>query len=396
MKVTVQHGQNIYDLAKMYYGGVEGVHLLIADNPTVITDIKQVIAPGTMLNITSLPVNPVVVRQLQSRDARIPLNERTVFANGDDYRYDVWENMSAIPLGRPVNCITIASNGDVWVGTNQNGLYRRKSGQTNWINYTSGTGSLASNSIRSIVEASGNVIYAATGAGVARFNGTTWNANYTTTDGLPSNDCQWLGVYDGDYVIGTDTGVSFTPDWSTYTNYDSSDAELNGDDVRHGFVDAIGDLWLATDAGLSVWRLATSTVDLYDNAGGELPSDNVVHVFGYNGIIYVATAADGLVIYDGLNWITHDTSGPNAPNDEPTCLAVNSLGVVYAGFENTVNGVVSIVRRRDSWSIEAQSTTSDMPDDTVNCMAFDHEDNIWIGFAAFGLYYYNKNNLING
>jgi ligand-binding sensor domain-containing protein len=397
MRVTVQQGQNIYDIAKMYYGGVEGVQLLIADNPETITDIRDSIAPGTVLNIDSDPVNSVVVRQLQSRDERIPLNEKTVFANDDNYEFDVWENISTIPLGRPVNCVTIASNGDVWVGTNLSGVYRRKYGQTSWINYTtSGLGSLASNSIRSIIEASGGVIYAATGAGVARFNGFMWNANYTTSDGLPSNDCQWLGVYDGDFVVGTDTGVSFTADWSTYTNYDSTDAELNSDDVRHGFTDANGDLWLATDAGLSVWRLATSTVDLYDNAGGELPSDDVVHLFGYNGIIYVATAADGLVIYDGSNWITHDTSGPNAPNDEPTFLVANSLGVIYAGFENTSNGVLSIVRRRDSWSEEASSANSDMPDDTVKCMAIDYEDNLWIGTAASGLFYYNKNILING
>lgn len=399
MKITVQQGQNIYDIAKMYYGGVEGVQYLIADNPTVITDIRAALVPGTVLNINSDAVNSVIVRQLKSRDERVPLNEKTaVFANDDNYEFDVWEDLSSSAGGSVVvNHVLVRSNGDIWAATGSVGIWFLTAAIGNWSKYQSGTGALASNDVRWLYEFDGYV-YAATSAGLARWRASSgdWINNYTTTNGLPSNDCQWVGMYDGDFVIGTDAGLSFTSDFSSYTNYDSGDAELQGDDVRHGFIDAAGDLWLSTNAGLSVWRVATATVDLYDNAGGELPSDDVVHVFGYNGIIYVATAADGLVIYDGNNWIVHDTSGPNAPNDEPTCLAVDSRGVVYCGFENTSNGVMSVVRRRDSWSEEASSSSSDMPDDTVTCMIVDHEDNIWVGTAASGLWYYNKNIFING
>lgn len=395
MKIVVQQGQNIYDLARQYYGNTDGVYRIIADNAEVLTDIRSAIAPGTVLNITSAATNAVNVRRLQSRDESVAVNDKPQLTNDDNYVFDVWEDFSSV-VANQVECITII-DGDVWVGTRSNGIFVYN-GST-WTNYTTSNSDLSHNHVRWIMDDSANgYTYICTGGGgldQLDLGALTW-ANWTTVDGLVHNNCTWVGRHNSKLYIATNGGVSETADLVSFTNYTSADPELASNTVRHGFVDANGDMWLSTAGGLSVWRLASGTVDLYDNAGGELPSDDVVHVFGYNGLIYVCTDGAGLVIYDGNNWITHDTSGPNAPNDEPLFMVNNSLGTVYCGFANVSNGVISIVRNRDSWSTEAASTTSDMPNSDVNCMAVDANDNIWVGTASLGLWYYNKNILING
>lgn len=389
MKVTVLHGQNIYDLAKQYYGSVDGVKHIIADNKTIITDVRQAIAPGTILDIDTAPVNEIVTRQLK--------NQNIALANDDNYSFDVFENLNANTGGAVrVSCVIIAANKDVWVATIGHGIYRKVASTGTWINYVSGSGSLASSDIYWLYQdPDDSRIYAATANGVALF-GSTWNGNVTTSDGLVSNACRWVGKYNGNFFVGTTSGLSKTANWSAYNNFTAADSVLNSSLVTHGFVDSKGDMWLSTGGGLSVWRLATSAVDLYTVAGGHLPSDSTIRVHESQGIIYVATSTAGVVIYDGVNWTAHDDSGPNAPNSQPLCFASNSLNQVYCGFSNVSNGVLSLIRVNDSWSVEADSSNSDLPNSSIECLTVDSEDNIWIGTKTAGLWYYNKNILING
>ncbi len=53
-KVITQEGQNIYDIAIQEYQDAEFAFKIMADNPSIITDISQYIAPGTKLIINPI------------------------------------------------------------------------------------------------------------------------------------------------------------------------------------------------------------------------------------------------------------------------------------------------------------------------------------------------------
>lgn len=54
-KVNVADGQTLWDIALQEYGSVEGVFILMAENPFV-GNINQELEPGIQLNVKSEPI----------------------------------------------------------------------------------------------------------------------------------------------------------------------------------------------------------------------------------------------------------------------------------------------------------------------------------------------------
>lgn len=75
--ITVQEGQNIYDIAVQEYGGVDAVHLLQTDNPTKINDLNAVITVGDTLLIRKEATveRPVYMRELRKRSIKVISNQ---------------------------------------------------------------------------------------------------------------------------------------------------------------------------------------------------------------------------------------------------------------------------------------------------------------------------------
>jgi hypothetical protein len=67
--ITVQEGQNIYDIAVQEYGGVDAVEYLQTDNPTKIQNLNATIAVGDTLLIRKEAAveRPQYMRELRKR-----------------------------------------------------------------------------------------------------------------------------------------------------------------------------------------------------------------------------------------------------------------------------------------------------------------------------------------
>jgi len=111
--------------------------------------------------------------------------------------------------GRPLRYIydvLIASNGDIWIGTENDGLFRYHQGEYHHITKRDG---LSSNYIHRIIEDSKGKIWIATDEnGLNRFEGEDFRI-YNTGHGLPSNEILSLFLDQNDMIwVGTDRGVS--------------------------------------------------------------------------------------------------------------------------------------------------------------------------------------------
>lgn len=70
MSITVSDGMTLYDLALMAYGDAGAVFRLLDDNPGILSLDDQP-EPGTVIQVTSAPVNAQVTAYYQARATRI-------------------------------------------------------------------------------------------------------------------------------------------------------------------------------------------------------------------------------------------------------------------------------------------------------------------------------------
>tara|TARA_R100001143_G_scaffold63545_1_gene71669 strand:+ start:86841 stop:89855 length:3015 start_codon:yes stop_codon:yes gene_type:complete len=126
----------------------------------------------------------------------------TIFENG---QFSTIEEINEKPL-RYVYDILAASNGDIWIGTENDGVFRYSSGEYFHITRREG---LSSNYIHRIIEDSRGKIWIATDEnGLNRFEGESFRV-FNTGFGLPSNEI--LSLYhdrNGTIWIGTERGLS--------------------------------------------------------------------------------------------------------------------------------------------------------------------------------------------
>ena len=86
--ILIEDRQSIMDVAMQEYGDVEGIFLLMADNPDVIISLNTQLQPGDRLGIQQ---NPVSIEDTQVLDFMRDNNHRVV--NGEvppvgDYNND--------------------------------------------------------------------------------------------------------------------------------------------------------------------------------------------------------------------------------------------------------------------------------------------------------------------
>jgi signal transduction histidine kinase/ligand-binding sensor domain-containing protein len=176
-------------------------------------------------------------------------------------------------------------DGNLWVGTNGDGLHRFKNRAIRM--YTTDDG-LPNNLIMTVIVAHDGVVW--TGAncgGVSRFDGTKFQT-FSEKDGL-LNSCVWALVEDAshDLWIGTIGGGAFRYHDGTFTQYSKSQG-MASDRVSSIVAARDGSIWFATPHGLN--RLKDGQLRTYTKADG-LSTDMVFGIFEDRaGVIWAGTS----------------------------------------------------------------------------------------------------------
>lgn len=118
------------------------------------------------------------------------------------------------------------SDGDIWVATFSNGLFRFQTSKNEWNNFKNNPGgskSLSNNTVTSVFEDSENRLWITTqGGGFCQFNKEDETfTTYNTTNGLPNNVVYQLQEDDDGYLwISTNAGlVRYSPVTGAFRNY---------------------------------------------------------------------------------------------------------------------------------------------------------------------------------
>lgn len=293
-------------------------------------------------------------------------------------RFTLFTNTDGLS-GNAVTALAVDVNRDVWFGTQDRGLSRRRHDTGAWRTFTLLDG-LASERI-SAVQRQGNILWVGTDDGLSVF---LWGRDtdeerdtfvfsdaYRASRGVPVGHMNALSLSPSTIWIGTETGISSAPlaspnlkdpsNWSTYTTADGLP------DKRVTAMAVSGtEVWAGTQGGIARFD---GTRWITVNSG--LPSLDVRDLTFINGTLWAATAA-GVALLEGATWIP--TGGGVGPSGART-VAGDASGSVWVGAAH--NGIGRL--DEGLWRFFPSSGPAD---NVVDAVFTDHNQDIWFGFNA--------------
>ena len=296
-------------------------------------------------------------------------------------RADAPATWDANAQGQFITSLCRDNSGHVWIGTEDQGVWRfdpSDSAGKQYTRFTTKEGLRDDNAYALACDKAGRIWLGSLNHGVSVYNGKTWRT-YGPLDGPLGSRVFALAV------SPTDGGV-----------------------------------WGATEAGL--FRYQNSRWTYFTRADG-LPSDQAnALAFGPDGTLYVGTQADGIAIAspdDGYkSWrvvpgpaspltpsALNASVGTGLPSALINCLLVSSDNIVYAGTDGGLawsrdDGERWTFVRGNDWKAKlagllppvtpapvpaALTATNFLAEDYVTCLAEDASGRIWIGHRQAGV-----------
>jgi hypothetical protein len=200
----------------------------------------------------------------------------------------------------------------IWIATAAGVSLQQAGG--GWVNFTTGDG-LASNDVRAVAADADGSIWAATSAGVSVRRPTgVWNIFTAAPNGLAHNDVRGLALApDGARWFATAAGVSTLKEDGTWTTFTTSDG-LVSNDIQSATVAPDGSVWLATPLGVNV-RWPNGMWEKFTDEDG-LGDKNVRQVaMAPDGSVWFATLGGVSVRNPAGGWKTFTAADGLASND---------------------------------------------------------------------------------
>lgn len=201
------------------------------------------------------------------------------------------------------------SKGNLWFGTNGDGVARYNGDKLEYFDISNGFNAQA---VRGIVEDKNNQIWFATNTGLIGYNGTNFK-QYTETDGLIGNDMWsiyidlnntlWLGTING---VSQFNGTTFKTFELPETTPDYNRGVTSSKIVHAIMQDSKNQMWFATNNGAYIYdgktlKNLSETDGLSNNSVNDILEDN-------SGNIWFATHHKGVSFYNGNTFKNFDTN----------------------------------------------------------------------------------------
>jgi len=220
-----------------------------------------------------------------------------------------WQAFSAQTFNASINNIAVDPTNRIWIATQENGVLMFDG--TEWNNYTTNNG-LPSNQTYDITFDPNGHILVATWEGIAEFDGQNWITRYS----VANRNLAFNGVHSIDFDVEGNMWVGYIGngvsqkrnDDGRLITYDKQE-DLGGNETRDIVMQTTNDgtasiIWVATYNG-GISRFQEDQWTIYDCNDG-LPSMDVraVAVDKHNRV-WAATAA-GVIYYENSRWVAYD------------------------------------------------------------------------------------------
>lgn len=243
----------------------------------------------------------------------------------------------------------------------------------NFQNFTTTEG-LPDNFVLGIAVDTNNVKWVATANGVGRYNDTVWTS-YHTTDGLVDNYVYCIAVDKSNQVwAGTANGVcKFNgTTWTTYTTAEG----LIDNSINYIYGASDGSVWFASQAGVS--KYAAGTFTNFTTTQG-LPTNSISSISGDNtGNIWFSTQMGGVSKFNGTTFTNISKTTTDSLLDD------NTFAIAFDNNNNCFIGTFYGISELNSSGLWANNyrMADGLYNEFVRDIKKDLQGNIWIGMFA--------------
>ena len=255
------------------------------------------------------------------------------------------------------------NEGNVWIGTDGNGLIQLK--KRKLLSYSTANG-LPSDFIRAVT-GSGNGVWVSTDLGISHLEGGVIK-NYSQKDGMPTANSTALCMgRDGTLWIGgsNDGGLSGFKD-GRFTSYPSGDGPIRG--ISALYEDREGDLWIGTPAALLKMR------------DGKFTSFQLSDGLVSNSISFITQTTDGAMWFATVGGLSRLKNGRFSNYTTEQGLSINYVrdifeepngtlwfGTYGGGLNRLKEGKITVITMRDG-----------LFDDFISRLLSDEKGNLWM------------------
>ncbi len=280
-------------------------------------------------------------------------------------------------------------NGNLWLGTTQDGIYCYNGHTLTCIGVKEG---LAGVCVKAIKEDSNGDIWIATEAGISRLAGQQFT-NYTVKDGLDDNDTWSIHIdHSGVVWAGTMSGVCrfdgkrFQPFKLPPADVVSTNHRFSPNSVVDICEDGNGNIWFAT-CGTGIRKFDGHDCTTYTDKDGLADNDAWRLLLDRSGHLWIGTRGGGVSRFDGRSFTSFT---------EKAGLAGNNIGDILQDSDGNLWFATSGrgISRYDGRSFRTYARNSGLTQNQVQCIFQDNAGKLWVGCSG-GLFRLEGDSLIN-
>ncbi|MEO1262649.1 MAG: two-component regulator propeller domain-containing protein [Bacteroidota bacterium] len=266
-------------------------------------------------------------------------------------------------------------NGNLWLGTNGDGVARYDGNTLEYFSIGQGFGGVA---VRAIVEDTAGNLWFGTEGGLTKFDGHSFT-NYARRDGLAHSDV-WCVEIDrkGTIWVGTYKGVSRF-DGKTFTAFELPETApdpnrgVTSPRIVHAIMeDSKGNMWFTTNGGAYIYDgKSLSNISEKDGLCNNMVNDILED---RHGNIWFATHYGGACFWDGKSF-TRMATKERASGTEAWSLYEDSKGDIWFPIENfgvyrynPASGTLTNFDKKDG-----------LASGVIQCAFEDRDGKLWLG-----------------
>lgn len=264
------------------------------------------------------------------------------------------------------------SDGNIWVGTVNNGV--SKYDGKNWTVYNVASG-LIDNSVISIEQDNDGDIWLGTLNGISILSGNTWT-NFDNIAGYQFTAWALLNDTKGNMWVGTSLlGLLQFKNNEWYQIFDSNCNDCNKVNIVYEDID--NNIWFGSDGDLK--RYANNNLNSYTTSNG-LPEGAVESIHQDNhGNIWIGTAGGAFVAKYSKGFFEEVTLFNGMPIYYITSITSDRFGNVWFGLIE--DGLV----KYDGSIMKSYFEKDGLPDNTITALLKDSNGHIWLGTSEGGI-----------
>ncbi|MDF1675482.1 MAG: two-component regulator propeller domain-containing protein [Vicingaceae bacterium] len=283
-----------------------------------------------------------------------------------------------------ITCMYEASNGDLWLGTYNGGLYRYTAAHEFKI-YDFVRDGIASNWITTITEdLKGNCWIGTWGGGISMINDSEI-ITINTQKGLPDNNIRCFSVdREGNLLIGSkETGLLIFKGFQL-VSYGKNQGLLS-EQTKAIQQDKNGDFWIGTGAGISVFSKTNDKLTLkqqFNENNGLFYTDIRFIKKDKNDNLWIGTWGGGILEYNYKSKRFQSNYRINAFMSQPfiTALEVDKSNNLWVG---TTDGLVYY--EVENQLADRLSQSHGLGGNDISCLYTDKNNVLWVGAKDKGL-----------